>query len=177
MLDPSQLDRPVAYKTAYSSSRWGSRCLTPEELGISFGLPAQLSLGGLNGSMFPFVPLQVLAGCLDSLGQSDSRVLQPLATTWRLLATFPNSPGCRLSKSVWTILGLITLPSRQRRQKTTEPECRPSYGMNVSFFRSQAYRAGCLFSKLGLCASNGHVYTLNFGLTWPQPMESIGTAN
>ena len=80
LLDPCHLDRPVAYQTAYSSSRWGSRRLTPEELGIAFGLPARLSLGGLEPSMFPFVPLQVLVGCLDLLCQSTSLVLQPLST-------------------------------------------------------------------------------------------------
>jgi hypothetical protein len=92
LLDPCHLDRPVAYQTAYSSSRWGSRRLSPEELGIAFGLPARLSLGGLEASMFPFVPLQVLVGCLISLSHSDSPVLQPLSTpTSRLLEPVPTS--------------------------------------------------------------------------------------
>jgi hypothetical protein len=68
LLDPRYLDQPVAYQTTYSSSRWGSRVLTTDEIGIAFGLPTRLSLGGLKASMFPFVPLQVLSGCLDSKG-------------------------------------------------------------------------------------------------------------
>jgi hypothetical protein len=33
LLDPCHLEPPVAYQTAYSSSRWGSRCLTPRGTG------------------------------------------------------------------------------------------------------------------------------------------------
>jgi hypothetical protein len=92
LLDPCHLERPVAYQTAYSSSRWGSRRLTPGELGNAFGLPARLSLGGLEEGMFPFVPVQVLMGCLDSLIQSNIPVLQPLSTpARRILAPVPTS--------------------------------------------------------------------------------------
>jgi hypothetical protein len=71
----------------------GSRRLTPGELGNAFGLPARLSLGDLDAGMFPFVPVQVLAGCLDSLGQSNIPVLQPLSTpaACRVLAPMPTS--------------------------------------------------------------------------------------
>ncbi len=42
--------------------------------------------------MFPIVPLQVLTGCLDVLGATNSWVLQPLATpSRRLLAPVPLS--------------------------------------------------------------------------------------
>jgi hypothetical protein len=80
LLDPRHLEWPVAYQTTYSSSRWGSRVLTTDEIGIAFGLPARLSLGGLEAAMFPIVPLQVLVGCLDSLGGSTSQLLEPLET-------------------------------------------------------------------------------------------------
>jgi hypothetical protein len=92
LLDPRYLERPVAYQTSYSSSRWGSRALTPDEIGLAFGLPARLSLGGLGLEMFPIVPLQVLSGALDSLGGSSTRVLQPLDTpSRRVLAPIPLS--------------------------------------------------------------------------------------
>jgi hypothetical protein len=66
----------------------GSRHLTPGELGNDFGLPAHLSLGGFEAGMFPFVPVQVSVGCLDSLGQSNILFLQALST-----------PACR----VWAL--------------------------------------------------------------------------
>jgi hypothetical protein len=92
LLDPCHLRRGVAYQTAYSSSRWGSRCLTPGEMGNAFGLPARLSLGGLEEGMFPIVPVQVLIGCLDSLIQANTPVLQPLSTpARRILAPMPTS--------------------------------------------------------------------------------------
>jgi hypothetical protein len=80
LLDPRHLQRPVAYETTYSSSRWGSRLLTADEIGASFGLPARLSFGGLDLDMFPIVPLQVLSGCLESLSTTLARLLQPLDT-------------------------------------------------------------------------------------------------
>jgi hypothetical protein len=39
LVDPRYLERSVAYQTSSSSSNWGSRMLTAEEIGISFGLP------------------------------------------------------------------------------------------------------------------------------------------
>ena len=69
LLDPRFLDRPVAYQTSYSSSQWGSRLLAAEKIGISFGLPGRLRVGELNTATFPFEPVQLLAGCLDSLGE------------------------------------------------------------------------------------------------------------
>jgi hypothetical protein len=90
LLDPRYLERPVAYETTYSSSRWGSRKLTADEIGASFGLPARLSFGGLNLHMFPIVPLQVLSGCLDSLSSTIARLLQPLDTPApRVLGAIP----------------------------------------------------------------------------------------
>jgi hypothetical protein len=51
-----------------------------------------MSLGGLEAGMFPFVPLQVLSGCLDSLGGPTDRLLQPLETPSRQsLAPVPMS--------------------------------------------------------------------------------------
>jgi hypothetical protein len=90
LVDPRYLERPVAYQTSYSSSNWGSRMLTAEEIGISFGLPGRLRLGGLTTNMFPFVPVQVVAGCLDSLGNSSGRLVQPLSTPGpQVLAPIP----------------------------------------------------------------------------------------
>jgi hypothetical protein len=78
--DPRHLEWPVAYQTTYLFSRWGSHVLTTNKIGIAFGLPAGLSLGGLKAEMFLIIPLQVLAGCLDSFGRSTSRLLEPLDT-------------------------------------------------------------------------------------------------
>jgi hypothetical protein len=76
----------------------GEPSLTLGELGNAFGLPAplnlpaRLSLGGLEEHMFPIVPIQVLIGCLDSLIQSNTPVLQPLSTpARRILAPVPTS--------------------------------------------------------------------------------------
>jgi hypothetical protein len=80
LLDPRHLERPVAHQTTYSFSWWGSRFLTTDGIGIAFGLPARLSLGGLEAAMFPIVPLQVLVRCLDSLDGSTSWLLEPLET-------------------------------------------------------------------------------------------------
>jgi hypothetical protein len=105
LLDPRFLERPVAYQTSYSSSQWGSRLLTAEEIGISFGLPGRLRVGGLTTAMFPFVPVQVLAGCLDSLGKVTGRLFQPLSTPGpKVLAPVPTftwlpSIGQRLDHS------------------------------------------------------------------------------
>jgi hypothetical protein len=93
LLDPRYLERPVAYETTYSSSRWGSWHLTPDEIGASFGLPARLSFGGLALDMFPIVPLQVLWGCLESLSSTLARLLQPLNTPAPSLGLFPLLPG------------------------------------------------------------------------------------
>jgi hypothetical protein len=42
--------------------------------------------------MFPFVPVQVLAGCLDSLSDCSGRLVQPLATPGlQVLAPLPNA--------------------------------------------------------------------------------------
>jgi hypothetical protein len=81
LLDPQYLDWPMACQTSYSSSQWGSQILTLDEIGVSFGLPAWLSLRGLENDMFPIIPLQqVLSGCLASLEGATGQVLQPLDT-------------------------------------------------------------------------------------------------
>jgi hypothetical protein len=105
LLDPRYLERPVAYETTYSSSRWGSQHLTADAIGASFGLPARLSFGGLDLNMFPIVPLQVLSGCLESLSSTLARLLQPLDTPdLRILGAIPTytwlpSIGKRLEHS------------------------------------------------------------------------------
>jgi hypothetical protein len=70
----------------------GAVASLPGELGNAFGLPVCLSLGGLEEGMFPFIPVQVLMGCLDSLIQSNLPVLQLLSTpARRILAPVPTS--------------------------------------------------------------------------------------
>ncbi len=110
LLDPRFLERPVAYQTSYSSSQWGSRLLTAEEIGISFGLPGRLRVGGFHTAMFPFVPVQVLGVCLDSLGDVTGRFASATVYPW----TPSLSLGCHPSESVLTILGLTSQRSLPR---------------------------------------------------------------
>jgi hypothetical protein len=103
LLDPRYLDRPVTYQTSYSSSRWGSRLLTAEEIGVSFGLPTWLSLGGLETSMFPIVPLQVLSGCLSSLDVSTER--NPAASRDSLGAPVSAGSALHMVACHWQTIG------------------------------------------------------------------------
>ena len=122
LVDPRYLERPVAYQTSYSSSNWGSRMLTAKELGISFGLPGRLRQGGLTTNMFPFLPVQVLAGCLDSLGDCSGRLVQPLATPGpQVLAPLPKPTWLKsIGKSLdhaWIDQSAVSA----RRQKAMVP--------------------------------------------------------
>jgi hypothetical protein len=46
--------------------------LTPDEVGIAFGLPAFQRLGGLTMSSFPLVPVQIMDGILKAYGRRES---------------------------------------------------------------------------------------------------------
>jgi hypothetical protein len=140
----------VVYQTGYSSSHCKSRHLTPEELGNSFGLPMQLSLGGLEVSMFPSVLLQVLVGCLDSLSQSNSPLLKPLTPPAHqsLAEAVPTSTWLLSSKSGSIMLGSIIRRCRQKLRKVMALEFQLICGTSVSYFRS----LGCRGLPL-LCSS------------------------
>jgi hypothetical protein len=60
VLQPASLDRAIIHQTSYYKSGWGTRSLTPNELGITFGFPAWLREGGLTQNLFPCVPLQTI---------------------------------------------------------------------------------------------------------------------
>ena len=66
-LHPHDLTRQVLHPTTYYKTGWGTRALTPDELGLAFGLPGWLRTGGLSATDFPCVPLQVMDVCLQSL--------------------------------------------------------------------------------------------------------------
>ena len=64
LLHPHCLDVDVIYRSSFTSTGWGSRSLTPDELGVAFGFPSWLRHAGLSLASFPIVPLQILDGCL-----------------------------------------------------------------------------------------------------------------
>ena len=64
ILHPHDLTRAVLHPTTYFRSGWGTRPLTADELGIAFGFPGWLRFGGLEVSMFPIVPLQIMDACI-----------------------------------------------------------------------------------------------------------------
>jgi hypothetical protein len=73
-LHPECLTTPILYHSEFSSTGWGSHCLSADEIGIAFGLPAWARLSSLViPRVFPFVPLQILDGCLKSVLSSTPR--------------------------------------------------------------------------------------------------------
>jgi hypothetical protein len=50
------------YRSSFTATGWGSRALTPDELGVAFGFPSWLRHDGLLVSSFPLVPIQILDG-------------------------------------------------------------------------------------------------------------------
>jgi hypothetical protein len=79
-INPGQLDQVVAYRSAYSRTGWGLRQLTPDELGIAFGLPSWLRTNDLLATHFPFVPVQIMDGCLKALCGTSANVTHQLPT-------------------------------------------------------------------------------------------------
>jgi hypothetical protein len=57
-INPGHLDQFIAYRSAYSRTGWGFRQLTPDELGIAFGLPSWLRTNDLLVTHFASVPVQ-----------------------------------------------------------------------------------------------------------------------
>jgi hypothetical protein len=79
-LHPLELGKLVLYPTHYSAMGWGARTLSTDELGIAFGLAAWARASSLQTiQIFPFVPIQVMDGCLKGL-LSSSPKLTPLHT-------------------------------------------------------------------------------------------------
>jgi hypothetical protein len=79
-INPGQLDQVVAYRPAYSCTGWGLRQLTPDELGIAFGLPSWLRTNDLLATHFPFVPVQIMDGVLKALCGTSVNVTHQLLT-------------------------------------------------------------------------------------------------
>jgi hypothetical protein len=79
-LHPAHLDSLVLYPTHYSATGWGSRVLSADKIGIAFGLPAWARLASLTVTdIFPFVPIQILDGCLKGILLSSPKTT-PLHT-------------------------------------------------------------------------------------------------
>jgi hypothetical protein len=67
-LHPEYLATPVVYHSHFSATGWGSRSLTPDEVGIAFGLPAWARHADLKiAQSFPCVSVQVMDACLKPI--------------------------------------------------------------------------------------------------------------
>jgi hypothetical protein len=70
--DTTHLGHEILYQTHQTALGWGLLALTPDEVGIAFGLPAFEQLGGFMMSNFMLVPLQVMDGILKAYGKKKS---------------------------------------------------------------------------------------------------------
>jgi hypothetical protein len=79
-IHPDYLGKSVLYPTHYLATGWGARSLSCNELGTAFGLPAWAGLSYLQpDQVFPFVPIQVMDGCLKGILSSSPKTT-PLQT-------------------------------------------------------------------------------------------------
>jgi hypothetical protein len=78
ILHPFDLSCPIIHRTSFFRSGWGTRVLSPDELGIAFGFPAWLRAGDLTTEMFPCVPLQIMDACIRDVLDTQGFV-SPLA--------------------------------------------------------------------------------------------------
>jgi hypothetical protein len=74
------IKQPIVYRLAYSPTGWGTGTLTPDELGIAFGLPSWLRTDNLSAFHFPFVPVQIMDGCLKALCATATSITHQLLT-------------------------------------------------------------------------------------------------
>jgi hypothetical protein len=80
-INPGHFDQLVAYCLAFSRTGWGLQQLTPDELGMAFGLPSWLRTNDLLATHFLFVPVQIMDGCLKTLcGSTSTNVTYQLPT-------------------------------------------------------------------------------------------------
>ncbi len=79
-VNPRVIEQPIVYRSAFSPTGWGLRQLTPDELGIAFGLPSWLRTDDLSVLHFPFVPVQIMDGCLKALCVTPTNVIHQLPT-------------------------------------------------------------------------------------------------
>jgi hypothetical protein len=92
ILHPADLERPVVHPTSFYKSGWGIRALTPNELGIAFGFPAWLRVGGLTPDLFPCVPLQIMDACLREVLE-PSVFTSPLAPKDYVITSLVEGPS------------------------------------------------------------------------------------
>jgi hypothetical protein len=79
-VNPRFIEQPIVYRSAFSPSGWGLWELTPDELGIAVGLPSWLRNDDLPALHFPFVPVQIMDGCLKALCATPTNVIHQLPT-------------------------------------------------------------------------------------------------
>jgi hypothetical protein len=80
LLHPSGLQNEVIYRSSFTSTGWGSRSLSVDELGMAIGFPSWLRRSLMLAS-FPVVPIQILDGCLRGiLPQITARQTLPTIT-------------------------------------------------------------------------------------------------
>lgn len=118
-LDINHLSRELLYQTRQTSSGWGLRALTPDEVGIAFGLPAFQRLGGLTMGRFPLVLLQIMDGILKAYGREKSHQT-PLSfgLPYRVQPYPTQNKVSYLRSSVFCLTtGLIPACSRRRQPR------------------------------------------------------------
>jgi hypothetical protein len=93
LLHPFALQEEVLYRSSFTATGWGSRPLSPDELGMAFGFPSWLQHDGLGASSFPLVPIQILDGCL--------RGVLPRVTAKQLLPPIALAPKSVTSNKTW----------------------------------------------------------------------------
>jgi hypothetical protein len=77
-VNPRSIEQPIVYPSAFSPTSWGLWQLTPDELGIPFGLPSWFRTDDLSALHFPFVPVQIMDGCLKALCATPTNVIHQL---------------------------------------------------------------------------------------------------
>jgi hypothetical protein len=77
-VNPRVIEQLSVYRSAFSPTGWGLWQLTLDELGIAFGLPSWLWTDDLPALHFPFVPVQMMDGCLKALCATPTNVIHQL---------------------------------------------------------------------------------------------------
>jgi hypothetical protein len=118
-LHPTDLTCDVLYHTHYSTTGWGKRSLSANEVGIAFGWPAWARKGSADLlAAFPSVPLQIMDGCLKGITSTAPR-LDPLKTP--ALPVIPVSAHFswipliqKFLPHTWVDSGLVTAKAAKR---------------------------------------------------------------
>jgi hypothetical protein len=143
LLHPHSLGDEVLYRSSFTSTGWGSRPLTADELGVAFGFPSWLRHEGLSIASFPVVPIQLLDGCL--------RGLLPQVTAKQPLPPIQLAPKPVASTKTWLprlqkflshdwIDGSVVTSKAAKRD---DAEAQPNSGTLAAFWFSRTWLPPC----------------------------------